>query len=165
MEHIDTHDVEIAFDDLMKELSKLKDLNNLVNAYKDNIDTLSSKIKGLTEQIESFYNNAKEHDTQVNVLYQRYVDKAEYISAELEKHNKDLTEQIETFYNSAKEHNAQLNALYKGYVDKAESISSKLEKRCLEIKQIGRRNTIFNVITLILGVFVCAGLVYLIYFA
>lgn len=122
MDHIDTHDVEIAFDDLMKELSKLKDLNNLVDAYKDNIDTLSTKVKRLTEQIELFYNCAKEHD-------------------------------------------AQVNTLYKGYVKKAESISAELEKRSLEFKQIGRRNTIFNVITLILCVLACSGLAYLIYFA
>lgn len=122
MDHIDTHDVEIAFDDLMKELSKLKDLNNLVDAYKDNIDTLSTKVKRLTEQIELFYNCAKEHDT-------------------------------------------QMNTLYKEYVDKAESISSELEKRSLEFKQIGRRNAIINVINLILGVFACTGLVYLIFFA
>lgn len=122
MDHIDTHDVEIAFDDLMKELSKLKDLNNLVDAYKDNIDTLSTKVKRLTEQIELFYNCAKEHDT-------------------------------------------QMNTLYKEYVDKAESISAELEKRSLEFRQIGRRNTIFNVITLILCVLACSGLAYLIYFA
>ena len=85
MEHIDTHDVEVAFDDLIKELSKLKDLNNLVDAYKDNIDSLSSKVKDLTEQIESFYNSAKDHDVQVNTLYKGYVDKAESISAELDK--------------------------------------------------------------------------------
>ena len=85
MEHIDTHDVEVAFDELMKELSKLKDLNNLVDAYKDNLDALSSKVKNLTEQIETFYNSAKEHDAQVNTLYKGYVDKAESISAELDK--------------------------------------------------------------------------------
>ena len=85
MEHIDTHDVEVAFDDLIKELSKLKDLNNLVDAYKDNLDALSSKVKNLTEQIETFYNSAKEHDAQVNTLYKGYVDKAESISAELDK--------------------------------------------------------------------------------
>lgn len=122
MERIDTHDVEVAFDELMKELNKLKDLNNLVDAYKDNIDALSSKVKDLTEQIESFYNSAKEHDAQVNTLYKGYVDKAEYISAEL-------------------------------------------EKRSLEFKQIGRRNTVFNVITLILCVLACSGLAYLIFFA
>ena len=122
MEHIDTHDVEIAFDELMKELSKLKDLNNLVDAYKDNIDVLSSKVKDLTEQIESFYNSAKEHDAQVNALYKDYVDKAEFISAEL-------------------------------------------EKRSLEFKQIGRRNTVFIIIALILGVLACSGLAYLTFFA
>jgi uncharacterized coiled-coil DUF342 family protein len=122
MDYIDTHDVEVAFDELMKELNKLKDLNNLVDAYKDNIDALSSKVKDLTEQVESFYNSAKEHDAQVNTLYKDYVDKAEFISAEL-------------------------------------------EKRSLEFKQIGRRNTIFNVITLILGVLACSGLAYLIFFA
>ncbi len=122
MEQIDTHDVEVAFDELMKELSKLKDLNNLVDAYKDNIDVLSSNVKDLTEQIESFYNSAKEHD-------------------------------------------AQVKALYKGYVDKAESISAELEKRSFEFKQIGRRNTIFIVITLVLGVLTCSGLAYLIFFA
>ena len=85
MDRIDTHDVEVAFDELMKELNKLKDLNNLVDAYKDNIDALSSKVKDLTEQIESFYNSAKDHDVQVNTLYKGYVDKAESISAELDK--------------------------------------------------------------------------------
>ena len=80
MNSIDTHDVELAFDELMRELSKLKDLNNLVDAYKDNIDSLSSKVKVLTELIESFYNSAKEHEDQVNNLYKSYVDKAEDIS-------------------------------------------------------------------------------------
>lgn len=92
MDRIDTHDVEVAFDELMKELSKLKDLNNLVDAYKDNIDTLSTKVKGLTEQIESFYNSAKEHDSQVNLLYKCYVEKAEQISAELEKRKQEFKE-------------------------------------------------------------------------
>jgi hypothetical protein len=32
METIDTHEIELAFDELMKELNKLKDLNNLVDA-------------------------------------------------------------------------------------------------------------------------------------
>ena len=122
MEHIDTHDVEVAFDDLIKELSKLKDLNNLVDAYKDNLDALSSKVKNLTEQIETFYNSAKEHD-------------------------------------------AQVNTLYKGYVDKAESISAELDKRIHEFKQIGRRNMVINVITLILTVLACSGLASLIFFA
>ncbi len=121
MDSIDTHDVEVAFDELMKELSKLKDLNNLVNAYKDNIDALSSKVKDLTEQIETFYISAKEHNTQVNTLYERYVDKAESISIELEKRN-------------------------------------------LEFKRLGRKNMVFNVITLILGVLACFGLAYLIFF-
>ena len=122
MDRIDTHDVEVAFDELMKELSKLKDLNNLVDAYKDNIDTLSTKIKGLTEQIESFYNSAKEHDSQVNLLY-------------------------------------------KGYVDKAEQISAELEKRKQEFKEIGRRNMVFNIISLILALLACAGMAFLIFFA
>lgn len=122
MERIDTHDVEVAFDELMKELSKLKDLNNLVDAYKNNIDTLSSNVKYLTEQIESFYNSAKEHD-------------------------------------------AQVNTLYKAYVDKAESISAELDKRILELKQIGRRNRFFSVITLVLTILTCSGLAYLIFFA
>ena len=122
MDHIDTHDVEVAFDELMKELSKLKDLNNLVDAYKDNIDRLSSKVKGLTEQIETFYKSAKEHDNQMNLVYKSYVDKASQISVELEKRNS-------------------------------------------EFKQIGRRNMVFNVITLILGVLACAGVAFLVFFA
>ena len=121
MNSIDTHDVELAFDELMRELSKLKDLNNLVDAYKDNIDSLSSKVKVLTELIESFYNSAKEHEDQVNNLYKSYVDKAEDISAELEKRN-------------------------------------------LEFKKIGRRNMVFNVISLILGILACSGLAFLIFF-
>ena len=122
MDRIDTHDVEVAFDELMKELSKLKDLNNLVDAYKDNIDALSSKVKGLTEQIESFYQSAKEHDNQVNLLYKSYVDKANQISVEL-------------------------------------------EKRSSEFKQEERRNRIFIVITLILGVLACVGVAFLVFFA
>ncbi len=122
MDHIETHDVEVAFDELMKELNKLKDLNDLVDAYKDNIDTLSSKVKSLAEQIESFYKTANEHDSQVNLLYKGYVEKAEYISEELEKRNQ-------------------------------------------EFKQIVRRNMVFNVLTLILGLLTCAGLVFLIFFA
>jgi uncharacterized coiled-coil DUF342 family protein len=122
MERIDTHDVEVAFDELMKELSKLKDLNNLVDAYKDNIDTLSTRVKGLTEQIESFYNSAKEHDSQVNLLY-------------------------------------------KGYVEKAEQISAELEKRKQEFKEIGRRNMVFSIISLVLALLACAGLAFLIFFA
>jgi len=122
MDRIDTHNVEVAFDELMKELSKLKDLNNLVDAYKDNIDTLSTKVKGLTEQIESFYNSAKEHDSQVNLLYT-------------------------------------------GYVEKAEQIYAELEKRKQEFKEIGRRNMVFNIISLILALFACAGLAFLIFFA
>ena len=51
MNHIDTHDVEVAFDELIKELSKLKDLNNLVDATKDNIDTLSTKIERVADHI------------------------------------------------------------------------------------------------------------------
>lgn len=85
MDRIDTHDVEVAFDELMKELNKLKDLNNLVDAYKDNVDALSSKINTLTEQIETFYSSAKVHESQINALYQGYADKAEFISAELDK--------------------------------------------------------------------------------
>ena len=122
MDRIDTHDVEVAFDELMKELSKLKDLNNLVDAYKDNIDTLSTKVKGLTEQIESFYNSAKEHDSQVNLLY-------------------------------------------KGYVEKAEQISAELEKRKQEFKEIGRRNMVLNIFSLVLALLACAGLAFLIFFA
>lgn len=122
MDRIDTHDVEVAFDELMKELSKLKDLNNLVDAYKDNIDTLSTKVKGLTEQIESFYNSAKEHDSQVNLLY-------------------------------------------KGYVEKAEQISAELEKRKQEFKEIGRRNMVLSIFSLVLALLACAGLAFLIFFA
>lgn len=122
MDRIDTHDVEVAFDELMKELSKLKDLNNLVDAYKDNIDTLSTKVKGLTEQIESFYNSAKEHDTQVNLLY-------------------------------------------KGYVEKAEQISAELEKRKQEFKEIGRRNMVLSIVSLVLSLLACVGLAFLIFFA
>lgn len=122
MDRIDTHDVEVAFDGLMKELSKLKDLNNLVDAYKDNIDTLSTKVKGLTEQIESFYNSAKEHDSQVNLLY-------------------------------------------KGYVEKAEQISAELEKRKQEFKEIGRRNMVLSIFSLVLALLACAGLAFLIFFA
>lgn len=85
MNHIDTHDVEVAFDELIKELSKLKDLNNLVDAYKDNIDTLCKKTKGLSEQIQAFYNSAKEHESAVNILYNGYADKAKEISVELDK--------------------------------------------------------------------------------
>lgn len=122
MEHIDTHNVELAFDDLIKELSKLKELNDLVDAYKDNIDTLSSNIKGLTSQLESFYISAKEHNDKVNLLYQKYVDEAERILAELEKRN-------------------------------------------LEFRHIERRNMVFRIITLILGILACAGLAFLIFLA
>ena len=80
MNHIDTHDVEVAFDELIKELSKLNDLNNLVDAYKDNIDTLSTKIERVADQIQSFYNSAREHESSVNLLYKGYVYKAEQIS-------------------------------------------------------------------------------------
>lgn len=122
MEHIDTHNVELAFDDLIKELSKLKELNDLVDAYKDNIDTLSSNIKGLTSQLESFYISAKEHNDKVNLLYQKYVDEAARILAELEKRN-------------------------------------------LEFRHIERRNMVFRIITLILGILACAGLAFLIFLA
>lgn len=87
MNHIDTHDVEVAFDELIKELSKLKDLNNLVDAYKDNIDTLSTKIERVADQIQSFYNSAREHESSVNLLYKGYVYKAEQISVELGKYS------------------------------------------------------------------------------
>ena len=158
MEAIDTHDVEVAFDELIKELCKLKELNDLVDAYKNNIDVLSSNVNGLAAQIESFYNSAKEHDNQVNILYEKYVDEGKSISEE-------LATQIESFQNSAKEHDNQLNILYKKYVDEAENISSELGKRSLEFKQIGRRSFVLNVISLILGILSCAGLSFLIFFA
>lgn len=120
MDHIDTHDVEVAFDELIKELSTLKDLNNLVDAYKDNIDTLSMKIMGLAEQIHSFYNSAREHENTVKRQYERYVDTAEQISAELEECSH-------------------------------------------EFKKIARRNMIFNIITLILALLSCVGLMFLIF--
>lgn len=120
MNHIDTHDVEVAFDELIKELSKLKDLNNLVDAYRDNIDTLSTKIKGLAEQIHTFCNSAREHESTVRSLYESYVDKAEQISAELGKYSH-------------------------------------------EFKKIARRNMIFNIITLILALLSCIGLMFLIF--
>jgi uncharacterized coiled-coil DUF342 family protein len=80
METIDTHEIELAFDELMKELNKLKDLNNLVDAYKENIDKLSLRTNELSRQIEIFYNKAKEHNDQVNLLYQKYVDGTREIS-------------------------------------------------------------------------------------
>lgn len=87
MDPINTHDVELAFEDLMQELSKLKDLNNLVDAYKDNVDALTSNISRLTEQIESYYHSANEHDEQVNILYNNYLDTAKKISVEIETSN------------------------------------------------------------------------------
>lgn len=88
METIDTHEIELAFDELMKELNKLKDLNNLVDAYKENIDKLSSRTNELSRQIEIFYNKAKEHNDQVNLLYQKYVDGTREISESLDRESR-----------------------------------------------------------------------------
>ena len=71
-------------------MSKLKDLNNLVDAYKGNIDTLSTKTNGLAEQIQSFYNSAREQERTVNLLYKGYVDKAELICVELGKYSQEF---------------------------------------------------------------------------
>lgn len=88
METIDTHEIELAFDELMKELNKLKDLNNLVDAYKENIDKLSLRTNELSRQIEIFYNKAKEHNDQVNLLYQKYVDGTREISESLDRESR-----------------------------------------------------------------------------
>lgn len=90
MDRIDTRDVELAFDELMKELKKLKDLNSLVDAYKDTVDSLSLKVEALTEQMEVFYQSAREHDNQVNNLYQGYVDKAEEIAKAIDQGKEEL---------------------------------------------------------------------------
>ena len=84
---IDIHK-KIAFDELMKELNKLKDLNNLVDAYKENIDKLSLRTNELSRQIEIFYNKAKEHNDQVNLLYQKYVDGTREISESLDRESR-----------------------------------------------------------------------------
>ena len=88
METIDTHEIELAFDELMKELNKLKDLNNLVDAYKENIDKLSLRTNELSRQIEIFYNKAKEHNDQVNLLFQKYVDGTREISESLDRESR-----------------------------------------------------------------------------
>ena len=90
MDRIDTRDVELAFDELIKELKKLKDLNSLVDAYKDTVNSLSIKIRDLTEQIETFYISAKNHDDLVNGLYQEYVAKASEISNTLDDSRDEL---------------------------------------------------------------------------
>lgn len=90
MNHIDTHDIELAFDDLIKELNKLKNLNDLVDAYKDNIDLMSQKTNNLVNQIEIFYNNAKEHDDKVNALYSKYADGTNQILDFLTKESTNL---------------------------------------------------------------------------
>lgn len=90
MDHIDTHDIELAFDDLITELNKLKNLNDLVDAYKNNIDLMSKKTNNLVNQIEVFYNNAKEHDDKVNALYSKYVDGTKQIQDFLTKESKYL---------------------------------------------------------------------------
>ena len=89
MDHIDTHDIEIAFDDLIKELNKLKDLNDLVDAYKDSIDRMSKKTNDLLNMVEVFYKNAQEHENKVNALYSKYVDGTSQIQEFLAKEKSD----------------------------------------------------------------------------
>lgn len=49
MKPIDTHEVELAFTDLMNELKKIKDLNTIADSYKRNADSLAESIKILLD--------------------------------------------------------------------------------------------------------------------
>lgn len=72
METIDTHEVELAFDSLMKELDKIKNLNDLIDSYKGNVDSLSKLIVELADEIKVFYDKAKERDEVVREQYSHY---------------------------------------------------------------------------------------------
>ena len=146
MEHIDTHDIELAFDDLMGELSKIKELNSLVDSYKDNVDELSACVEKLSTHLDVFYRKAKEYNEQVDSMYHKYADET---SSFAEK----LTSQLDVFYSKVKEHDEQANNLYQKYVSET-----------FELKEMARSSRNINVVTLILAIIACIGLGYMIIF-
>ena len=53
MERIDTHNVESAFADLMEELKKIKNLNEVSDKYRETAATLVSSLGGIVQDVKS----------------------------------------------------------------------------------------------------------------
>jgi hypothetical protein len=58
---MDTHQIEEAFEDLMSELQKVKNINESAEKYK-------SHVAKLTDQLELFYKSAKENNIKIKTI-------------------------------------------------------------------------------------------------
>lgn len=58
---MDTHQIEEAFEDLMSELQKVKNINESAEEYK-------SHVSKLTDQLELFYKSAKENNIRIKTI-------------------------------------------------------------------------------------------------
>ena len=170
MDKIDTHQVELAFDELIGELSKLKDLNNLVDSYKDTVDILKQKVSELVEHIESFYKCAKEHDSNVNEIYNQYVCKSDEIITFLKNLDSNDEEFYEKLYSKTEAINALLRemdssakAFHEESISETKEIMSTINKRIMEQERVNRRVSLINLLILIISSLAFLGVLYLIF--
>lgn len=87
MERIDTHNVESAFADLMEELKKIKNLNEISDKYKETAATLVSSLGGIVQDVKS--SNQE--------VVSRFKDVASDSALLLEKAEEKLAVQVEPY--------------------------------------------------------------------
>lgn len=78
MEKFDTHEIELAFNDLIAELEKVKYLNDIAETHKGNTELLSQKLR-------EYYDFSKAKDISLANTLNGYVEKITIIQHEIER--------------------------------------------------------------------------------
>lgn len=161
MKQIDTQEIQLAFNDLMKELNTIKDLNTIADLHKQNADSLAKSIKDLLDvsqknnqnyltlvqktldklnkQIEAFgaiRDNIKACTDNIG-------NKISVLKQEVEKSNRNITKAIASISDESNKMGKDMDAKYtslKNMVSKTNSLTF----------WFGLFNMILIIITLIL---------------
>lgn len=129
METLDTHDIELAFYDLMQELNKIKSLNSIAGSYKENLDNYSKIIDELLEVVKDSSEKDKANVLLVCRKYSEYQEKAEKLDLGLRTAISDFeSHMLECSRDNKKQYEDNIARMSKLLTDENAAFQAQAEK-------------------------------------
>lgn len=136
MTNLNTNEVEAAFNDLIEELEKIKQLSDIAELHKENADILNQKIR-------EYYEFAKTRDVALADNLNNYLSKMDNIQVATEKQfnlSKDKIDELITYIQYNISASTQANS----------TITELSKTQAQEFNQLKKRNTAILVINAII---------------